>query len=272
MANLSTIADSTSRSPLTAREITVVVGGLAGVAMAGWAYMFYMAWAMANMDKVDMWMPPMGAISWTAEDFLMLFIMWATMMVAMMTPSILPMVSMFATLNRNRRNRGQLYTPTFVFVAGYLFAWTGFSVLATVVQWPLHTTDLLNPMMNSRSFLLSGAVLMVAGLYQWTPYKDACLTTCRSPLGFLMTEWRDGAAGALVMGIRHGIYCVGCCWALMLVLFAVGVMNMLWVLLITAFVVVEKILPAPRTMRLFSGLALFVWGGYWLSLYFTHTS
>ncbi len=267
MSNPSSTADTALAPSLTAREMGVVVGGLACIALAGWAYMFYMTWAMSNMDKVDMWMPPMGATTWTAEDFLMLFIMWATMMVAMMTPSILPMVSMFATLNRNRRNRGQLYTPTFVFITGYLVAWAGFSLLATFVQWPLHTSGLLNPMMNSRSYLLSGVVLMVAGVYQWTPYKNACLASCRSPLGFLMTEWRDGRAGALLMGIRHGMFCIGCCWALMLILFAVGVMNMLWVLLITGFVVIEKALPAPRALRLWSGLALLCWGGYWVSFY-----
>lgn len=268
MANLSPIPGANPFKPsLTARELTIVVGGLAGITAAGWAYMLYMAWAMSNMDKVDMWMPPIGALSWAAGDFFMLFLMWATMMVAMMTPSILPMVSMFATLNRNRRLKGQLYTPTFVFVAGYLLAWTGFSVVATFAQQLLHASELLNPMMNSRSYLLSGVVLMIAGFYQWTPFKDACLTSCRSPLGFLMTEWRDGIPGALVMGVRHGTYCVGCCWALMLVLFAVGVMNMLWVLLITGFVVLEKISPASRLLRLLSGLGLVSWGAYWATPY-----
>ena len=250
------------------REYLVTGGGLAGIALVAWSYMFYMAWAMANMDKVEMWMPPTTMVTWTAWDFFMLFIMWAIMMVAMMTPSILPMVAMFTTLNRNRRSRQQPYTPTFIFVAGYLLAWAGFSVLATIAQWPLHTAGLLNPMMDSRSYLMSGVVLVVAGLYQWTPAKDACLKTCRSPLGFLMTQWREGAMGALVMGVRHGIYCVGCCWALMLVLFGVGVMNMLWVLLITAFVLIEKIMPAPGPVRFASGLGLVCWGGYWLSLYF----
>jgi len=254
-------------SRLTAREYLVVGGGLAGIALSGWAYMIYMAWAMSNMDKVDMWMPPIGDVPWNVWDFTMLFIMWVTMMIAMMTPSILPMVSMFTNLNRSRRVRKQSYTPTFIFVAGYLVAWTGFSVLATIAQWPLHTAGLLNPMMDSRSYLMSGVVLIVAGIYQWTPLKDACLTSCRSPLGFLLTQWREGAVGALVMGIRHGIYCVGCCWALMLVLFAVGVMNMLWVLLVTAFVVLEKILPAPAHLRTASGLGLVVWGGYWIWLY-----
>lgn len=253
---------------LGTREYLVVVGGLAAISLAGWAYMVYMAWAMANMDKVEMWMPPVSSAPWFAWDYFMLFVMWATMMVAMMTPSTLPMVSMFATLTGNRRRNRQPYTPTFVFVAGYLVAWTGFSVLATIAQWPLHAAGLLNPMMDSRSYLMSGAILIVAGLYQWTPAKDACLDNCRSPLSFLMTEWREGSRGALVMGIRHGIYCVGCCWALMLVLFAVGVMNMLWVLLIAVFVLIEKVVPAPGVLRAVSGLALVVWGGYWVSLYF----
>lgn len=268
MIDSPSLTDTVPVPRLGTREYLIVGGGLAAIALAGWAYMIYMAWAMANMDKVEMWMPPIAAATWTAWDFFMLFVMWATMMAAMMTPSILPMVTMFTSLNKKRRSRQQPYTPTFIFVAGYLLAWTGFSVLAAIAQWPLHTAGLLNPMMDSRSYLLSGLVLVVAGIYQWTPAKNACLVSCRSPLGFLMTQWRQGAMGALIMGVRHGIYCVGCCWALMLVLFGVGVMNMLWVLLITAFVLVEKIVPAPGAFRFVSGLGLVCWGGYWLSLYF----
>lgn len=269
MSNSSSYPNAVAVGRVGAREYLIVGSGLAGIALAGWAYLLYMAWAMAHMGQVEMWMPPIASASWSVWDYFMLFVMWATMMVAMMTPSILPMVAMFTTLNQKRRRRKQSYTPTFIFVAGYLAAWTGFSVLATIAQWPLHATGLLNPMMDSRSYLMSGLILLVAGIYQWTPAKDACLKTCRSPLGFLMTEWRDGARGALTMGIRHGIYCVGCCWALMIVLFAVGVMNMLWVMLIAAFVLIEKIVPTPGPMRVISGAGLAVWGGYWLSLYFT---
>ncbi len=253
---------------LSARDHLIVGGGLAAITLAGWGYMFHMAGAMGNMGQLEMWMPPSASSIWSPTDFFMLLVMWSIMMVAMMTPSSLPMVTMFATVSRSLRRREQPYTPTFIFVAGYLIAWTGFSVLAAIAQWPLHTVGLLNPMMNSASYLLSGLVLIGAGLYQWTPLKDACLTKCRSPLGFLMTEWRDGARGALLMGIRHGIYCVGCCWALMLILFAVGVMNMLWVALITGFVLMEKILPASRRVRFASGLGLLGWGAYWLNLYF----
>ena len=254
---------------LSVKEYLIVGSGLTGIALIGWAYMGYHAWAMANMDKVDMWMPPMGSSPWAGWDFFMLFAMWAIMMIAMMTPSTLPMVTMFATLNQKRRRASKPYTQTFVFLSGYLVAWTGFSVLATGLQWLLHTEGVLNPMMNSRSSLTSGIILVVAGIYQWTPAKDACLNFCRTPLGFLMSEWREGRVGALVMGVKHGAFCVGCCWALMLVLFAVGVMNMLWVALIAAFVLIEKVTPFPRYLRLLSGLALVAWGAVLVAQHFS---
>ncbi len=123
-------------------------------------------------------------------------------------------------------------------------------------------------MMNSRSYLLSGCTLLIAGLYQWTPLKEACLSNCRSPLSFLMTSWKEGYLGAFKLGVHHGLYCVGCCWALMLVLFSVGVMNMLWVFLITAFVVLEKVGPITSSyLRFITGLMLIIWGSYWLSLH-----
>ena len=253
---------------LGAREYLIVCGGLVGIAVIGWFYMLHMAWAMAHMDQIEMWMPPLESATWSIRDYFLLFVMWAVMMVAMMTPSALPMVTMFATLSKSRRSKQQPYTPTFVFLLGYLVAWTGFSVLATVAQWLFHSAGLLNQMMNSRSDLLSGVILILAGIYQWTPAKDACLNFCRTPLDFLLVEWREGSLGALVMGVKHGIFCVGCCWALMLVLFAVGVMNMLWVALIAAFVLIEKIFPSPGILRLFSGLALVGWGAYLLSPYF----
>ena len=262
------MATEESLGSLGVREYLIVGGGLFGIALIGWAYMLHMAWAMANMDQMDMWMPPMASVAWAARDYFLLFVMWAVMMVAMMTPSTLPMVTMFATLNKNRRNKQQSYTPTFVFLFGYLLAWTGFSVVATLVQWLFHSTDLLNHMMNSKSGLVSGIILVIAGIYQWTPAKDACLKFCRTPLDFIITEWREGSVGAMVMGVKHGIFCVGCCWALMLILFAVGVMNMLWVALITAFVLIEKIVPFPGLMRFVSGLGLTIWGAVMLGNYY----
>ncbi len=254
---------------LSQQDKKIVVSGLFTVAAIGWLYMFYMAWAMGNMHLIDMWMPPHGGVRpWTVWDYFMLFLMWLTMMLAMMTPTAAPMVLMFATVNKQKKLKQQPYAPTFIFLAGYLVAWAIFSIVASAIQWPLHESGLLNPMMNSRSYLMSGGILIVAGLYQWTPMKDVCLHQCRTPLGFLMTAWKDGKIGAFKMGLHHGLFCVGCCWALMAVLFAVGVMNILWVILITIFVLLEKILPiSPKLMRTITGLALIIWGSYWLALY-----
>lgn len=248
---------------LTTREYLIVGGGLAGIALIGWAYIFYMAWAMNHMDLVDMWMPPMASQEWGVMDFVMLFVMWTVMM---MVPSVTPMVMVFAAVNRNKAQQDQSYVPTFVFITGYLVAWSGFSLCISLAQWPLHTAGVLNPMMDSRSYVFSGIVLICAGVYQWTPLKEACLSLCRSPLGFLIAHWRDGRFGALSMGIRHGLFCIGCCWALMLVMSAVGVMNMLWVLLLAMFVLLEKILPAPHLVRGLSGLGLILWGARWVSI------
>ncbi len=258
-----------SISALPSKDRAIVLSGLAMVAAIGWLYMFYMAWAMDNMHLVDMWMPPQGGTrAWTSWDLFMLFIMWFTMMLAMMTPTVVPMVLMFTTVNRQKKLKGQPYAPTFAFLSGYLVAWGMFSLLASAAQWLLHEYGLLNPMMNSTSYLLSGAVLILAGVYQWTPMKDACLHQCRTPLGFLMAAWKDGRFGAFQMGMHHGLFCVGCCWALMAVLFSVGVMNILWVVLITIFVLLEKALPYSATItRTITGTGLIVWGVCWLMLY-----
>ena len=254
---------------LNSKDKKIIVTGLFIVSATGWLYMFYMAWAMENMHLVDMWMPPqVGSRVWTGFDFFMLFLMWFTMMIAMMTPTIVPMVMMFTTVNKSKKQKQQPYAPTSLFLIGYLLAWGLFSIVVSLIQWPLHESGLLNPMMNSRSYLLSGGILILAGLYQFTPLKDVCLNQCRTPLGFIMTAWKEGYVGALKMGFHHGTFCVGCCWALMLILFAVGVMNMLWVILITIFVLLEKVLPFPtKVMRSITGFSLVIWGGYWLSLY-----
>ena len=224
---------------LSPKDKKIILSGLIFVSAIGWAYMFYMAWAMQNMHLVEMWMPPnSGTRTWTSYDFFMLFIMWFVMMIAMMTPTVVPMVTMFATVNKSKRQKHQPYAPTWLFLLGYLLSWGLFSIVVSLIQWPLHEKGLLNPMMDSRSYLLSGIVLIMAGIYQFTPLKDVCLNQCRTPLGFIMTAWKEGYAGALAMGVHHGLFCVGCCWALMLILFAVGVMNMLWVILITILIIV----------------------------------
>jgi len=143
---------------------------------------------------------------------------------------------------------------------GYLLAWTIFSAMATALQWGLHAKALLSTKMVSTSPILGGSILIAAGIFQLTPLKHACLAHCRTPLTFIMAEWREGIGGALWMGLRHGIFCLGCCWVLMLLLFVTGVMNLLWVAILTAFVMVEKIAPAPRWISRAAGVVLIAWG------------
>ncbi len=259
----------------------MIVAGLLAITALAWAYMLYLAagmdmsgmqgmQGMSDMKDMDMsGMPGMAAVAgpqlqpWTPVDFALMFLMWAVMMVAMMLPSAAPMVLAFARVSRQAQRAREPYVPTAVFLLGYLAVWSAFSLLATALQWGLHTATLLSPMMVSTSPLLSGALLIAAGVFQWMPLKHACLRHCRSPLGFILNEWRDGAGGALLMGVRHGTFCLGCCWALMALLFVAGVMNLLWVAFIAAFVLVEKIVPRGHLVGQVAGVLLVGWG-IWL--------
>ena len=243
------------------RDRAVVVAGLALLTALSWAYMVYLAWDMQQMD-MEMAMPQMQV--WTAWDLVLLFIMWAVMMVAMMVPSAAPMILLFATINRRRQARRQPFVPTAAFVGGYLLVWTAYSVLATLAQWALHSAALLSPMMVSTSPILGGVLLAAAGVFQWLPLKSACLNHCRSPIGFITSEWREGPWGALIMGLRRGSYCTVCCWALMALLFVGGVMNLLWVAAIAAFVLIEKAAPAGIWVSRVAGVLLIA-AGAWMA-------
>src|SRR6185312_432789 len=180
--------------------------------------------------------------SWTALDALLLFLMWMAMMAAMMVPSASPMIAAFATINRRRRERRDPSVPTAIFLAGYVAAWAAFSLLAVVLQWALQKAGLLTTMMQSASATLSAVLFIGAGLYQFSPLKERCLAYCRSPQGFILSEWRDGASGAVMMGLRHGLFCTGCCAGLMILLFAVAVMDLRWVASLAIIVTAEKLL------------------------------
>jgi len=223
---------------LIRRDRALVLTALAGVTGLAWLYLRHLAGGMAIM-------PSMAAMttSWTAADFLIMFVMWAVMMVGMMLPSAAPMILLYGLVIRKQAGRGVVFAPIGVFAAGYLIAWTGFSALATVLQYSLEQAGLVVSMMSGAAPWFAGAILIAAGLYQWTPLKGTCLTHCRNPMEFLSRSWRPGIGGAVVMGIHHGLYCIGCCWALMLILFAGGVMNLLLVAGIAALVLLEKILP-----------------------------
>jgi predicted metal-binding membrane protein len=200
--------------------------------------------------------------AWSPVQIIPLFLMWTEMMVAMMIPSAAPMILMFASVNRKRRADERPFVPTGIFLLGYLAAWTGFSALAAVTQWALHSRALLSPMMASTSPILGGTLLCAAGVFQWTPLKNACLTHCRSPLSFLMTDWREGKSGAFAMGLKHGAYCTGCCWFLMALLFVAGVMNMWWVAIISVLVLLEKAAPKGLWLGRIAGAFLVVWGAW----------
>jgi predicted metal-binding membrane protein len=205
--------------------------------------------------------------AWSAADALFMFAMWAVMMTAMMTPSVAPMVLVHARVARQAQGRGRPFAATGWFAAGYLLAWTAFAAAATAAQWGLERAALLTPMMVAASHVFGGAVLVAAGLYQLTPVKDACLAQCQSPLLFIQRHggFRPDAAGSLALGARHGLYCIGCCWALMLLLFVGGVMNLLWIAVIAGFVLLEKVLPVGRKLSRAAGAGLVV-AGLWLAL------
>ena len=171
--------------------------------------------------------------AWTPLDALLLVLMWSSMMAAMMVPGANPMVTAFATINRRRRERSAPYVSTPVFLLGYLLAWVGFSLVATGLQWLLQTIGLITTMMQSASLYWSAVLFLAAGLYQFSPLKERCLTCCRSTEGFILSEWRDGNLGAVVMGLRHGLFCMGCCAGLMLLLFAIAIMDLRWVAALT---------------------------------------
>jgi len=208
--------------------------------------------AMAQMGMV------MDA-PWRAADVLFTFLMWAVMMVGMMSAAAAPVLVLFADMQVQRGARGPSMA-LLLFGLGYLAVWLGFSAFAALVQWALHEAAFLSSGLAASSRSVGGAILIGAGVYQLTPAKSACLRHCQSPLGFLMSHWRDGLGGAFRMGLRHGSYCLGCCWALMGVLFAVGIMNLAWVGVLTAFILLEKIGPAGILVSRAGGVVLIASG------------
>ena len=170
--------------------------------------------------------------------------------------------ALFAAVNRKQRAQDAPYVPTGVFVAGYAIVWGGFSLLATGAQWGLGSAGILSTMLASTSALFGGVVLLAAGIYQFTPLKNACLRHCRSPIQYITHHWRPRSLGALQMGIEHGVFCLGCCWTLMALLFVGGVMNLYWIAGLALFVLLEKTIPAGHRLGAVSGIGLILWGGW----------
>ncbi|MGV6808109.1 MAG: DUF2182 domain-containing protein [bacterium] len=221
-------------------QLSIAVPAVIAVALS-WVYLVDMAADMSahmavpmdmNMDMDD----PASA-TWSLREFVQIFLMWAIMMVAMMVPTAVRTLMIFARLPGNGAARAN------GFLAGYIIAWAGFSLIATLLQWQLDRLRLLSPMMFSTNAILGASLLLLAALYQFSPLKKACLKHCQAPAFFLSQHLRSGVAGAVGMGVHHGAYCIGCCWSLMLLLFVAGVMDLLWILVITLFVLMEKSLP-----------------------------
>ncbi len=242
------------------RDRALVLAGLAGVTVLAWVYLVDMALGMRDMAGLGSALVTARADVWSAIDAFMMFVMWWVMMVGMMVPSAAPMILLFAAINRKKRADGKPFVPTGLFALAYVAVWAGFSLAAVLAQWGLQDAGLLSPAMQSTSAWLGGGVLIAAGLYQWTPIKDVCLKNCQSPFGFIMTHWREGRGGALRMGLRHGTYCVGCCWFLMALLFVGGVMNLLWVAGLAIFVFAEKLGPRGPLVPRRAGVLLAAWG------------
>jgi predicted metal-binding membrane protein len=240
------------------RERLIIGGCLAATVVLAWMYLFHTKAAMPDMDMPGMVMRDLH--EWGPATVLLLFVMWAVMMIAMMVPSATPMILAFLTVNQRRQATARPLVPVTIFLLGYLAVWTAFSAVATLAEWGLHEAALLSTSMTATSPTLNGGLLIAAGVFQWTPLKRACLKGCRSPLSFLMSEWRDGTAGAFLMGLRHGTYCVGCCWVLMALLFVAGVMNLSWVAAIALFVMAEKILAQGELLARGAGIALIAAG------------
>jgi predicted metal-binding membrane protein len=222
---------------------------------------------MTSPIEGDTTMAAMGMVMnqpWGPEDLLLTFGMWAVMMVGMMALPALPVLLLFAGMQARREDRG-LVPAVPSFGLGYLLVWLAFSACATAAQWALHEGALLSSTMATRSTAVAGVILIMAGAYQLTPLKTGCLARCRSPVGFLMSNWRDGSSGAVLMGLRHGLFCLGCCWALMAVLFVVGVMNLAWVGVLTLFILAEKIGPTGARVARAGGAILIALGAVLVS-------
>lgn len=237
------------------RATGAIVAGMVGLAGASWAYLGFVATRMDDMSSI-LAMPMTSA--WTPVQTALMVMMWAVMMAAMMLPSSLPMVLAYDRMDA-RSAEGRVGS-TSLFIAGYVLVWTTFAVGATGLQWVLHNLTLVDGMGVATRGGLAGLLLVGAGIFQLTPVKRRSLGACRTPLGFLTASWRDGSAGALRMGVHHGTLCFRCCWALMILLFVLGVMNLAWVAVLAIFVLAEKVLRRGEALSVIGGAVMIIWG------------
>ena len=267
---------------LLKRDRVITLAGLIALCALAWLYIVtgaglgMSAWEMTTLAlfphqharEVMPSMPGMEMVAtapmWGFSTWALMITMWWVMMIAMMTPSATPTILLYAHVHRQALAQGQIQdklAPTGAFAAGYLLVWLGFAATTATLHWALERAGLVSAMMmGSQSRLLSGAVLITAGLYQLSPLKNICLAHCRTPTSFLSRHWRPHALGALRLGAMHGAYCVGCCWMLMVLLFVGGVMNLTWIAALAILVLIEKALPPGQWVGRGVGIALIGWG------------
>ena len=275
------MSDASALERLLRRDRLITAAGLAILCLLAWLYLLGgagLGMSPAEMTRLTLFphqsaagaMPGMPGMDmaprpapWSPATWALTVAMWQTMMVAMMAPSAAPTVLLYARVHRHAAGQGraQRLAPTGAFAAGYLLVWQAFAVAAAALQWTLQRTGLVSAAtMGSQSRWLSAAVLVGAGLYQLSPLQGVCLSHCRAPAGFLSRHWRAGAAGAVRLGVLHGLYCLGCCWLLMALLFVGGVMNLAWIAALTLLVMAEKVLPGGRWVGRAAGGAMLIWG------------
>jgi predicted metal-binding membrane protein len=246
------------------RDRVLVALGLAAITVLAWIYLVRAAATMNSMVMQAHMHEMMGMAdprTWGITEWLDLFVMWAVMMIGMMLPSAAPMMLLVLGMYR-RRDDSHARLASLAFIGGYVVVWTAFSAAAAALQVELHRTAVLAADMRFKSAVLSSVVLIVAGIYQWLPVKNVCLAHCQSPLGFLSQHWREGIHGGLMLGVWHGVFCVGCCGLLMALLFVLGVMNLLWIAALAALVLVEKVARRGAIIGRIAGVAAAGWGAY----------
>lgn len=262
------LAITVGRPRILAAACVVVLAGL------GWLYLGVMVWAMPREDIAALgpWLaaaicrstlgaatqPGMGFATWDLVAFTLVLLMWCAMVLAMMLPSAGPMILTYAQIADTAARMGERVVSPLVLAAGYLAVWLGFALLATVLQGALTAAGLIDPAMASVSGLFSGAVFLGAGLYQFSALKHACLTACQRPFPFFFTHWTTLPGKLFWLGTRQGLYCLGCCWAMMLVMFAVGVMNVMWMAGLALVMTIEKIVVTTRFSRIIGAILVAV--------------
>ena len=248
------------RENILRKDRLIIISALFIISLLAWLYIIYLYRQMTvmNMDALFFAMPMTP--SWTMTDFTLLFLMWLVMMIAMMTPAVAPLILIFATVNRQRKQQNRPFVNTAYLMTGYFLVWAAFSLAATSLQWLLQQISLLNPEMKTTSKILGSVILMATGIFQFTTLKHSCLQYCRTPIEFVHRHWKEGKQGALRMGIQNGFYCLGCCWMLMVLLFVAGIMNLLWVAVIALFVLIEKISSRTKWISYVAGVVLILYG------------